>query len=318
MGLSNMAHAFFYMTFSHESVMPAESLEYLDVQEGKIYVDCTLGGGGHSRQILNALNGTGHLYMFDQDLNVIEKQKADFKAEFPDWSNYTFVHSNFSELADYCKENNLKISGGVMMDLGISSIQLDDPERGFSFLSDGPIDMRMNQDEGVSASELVNTYREEDIANIIYKYGDERFSRKIAQFIMNARPIETTKQLSDLVIKVYSRKSSTRSKIHPATRTFQALRVYVNKELESLESLLRSAREFLEPSARIVVLSFQSQEDRIVKWSFREGAKEPQNEKLFKILTKRPILPSDNEIDNNLRSRSAKLRAVEVEDAKRY
>lgn len=303
-------------SYSHTTVMLNEAVDYLDIKPGKSYVDCTLGAGGHSREILKKLNGTGHLCMFDQDINVITKQEALFAEEFPGWSNYSFVHSNFSGLPDYCHEHDLTIDGGILMDLGISSIQLDDPERGFSFLADGPIDMRMDAMSGIPAAQVINTYKEENIANIIFKYGDERFSRRIAREIVNRRPVETTKELAKIVEKVYySKNPKSKSKIHPATRTFQALRVFVNKELESLELILSSARSFMEHSSRIVVISFQSQEDRIVKWSFREGVKEVQEARVFNILTKKPLLANEKEIQDNIRSRSAKLRAVEIIDA---
>lgn len=303
----------------HISVMLNEALDYLNIQEGKTYVDCTLGGGGHSREILKKLNGTGHLYSFDQDINVIEKQRAEFAEEFPEWDNYTFVHSNFSGLADYCYKNDLIIDGGLLFDLGISSIQLDDPDRGFGFNKKGPLDMRMDQSTSPSAYDVVNSYKEEDLANIIYKYGDERFSRRIARDICSRRPLENTSQLAEIVGRVYyskrkGQKSKSKTKsIHPATRTFQALRVYVNKELESLELILTSLRRFSEHSTRVVVISFQSQEDRIVKWAFREGAKTELESKVYKILTKKPALPTEDEIQENIRSRSAKLRVVEIE-----
>ena len=285
--------------FEHKSVMPNEVLEYLKVQEGLVYFDGTLGGGGHTRQILEKLNGTGHLYSFDQDKNVVEKQSEELK----DFKNFTAVHANFSEIPEYCKENEIKITGGLLMDLGLSSIQLDDPDRGFSFLKNGPLDMRMNQDSELSAEDVVNTFSEKDIADIIYKYGEERFSRQIARVIVDNRPISTTNELADLVKKAYAYKTKKREKIHPATRTFQGLRIYVNSELDVLESVLENVQEYLESEARIVVLTFHSLEDRIVKWFFKENG--------FKILTKKPLLASEQELEDNIRSRSAKLRAAE-------
>lgn len=248
--------------------------------------------------ILEKLAGTGHLYSFDQDINVINKQSERLK-EATGFDNYTLVHSNFSELANYCEEQELKIDGGILMDLGLSSIQLDDPARGFSFNNEGPLDMRMDQDAELSAHDVVNKYREEDLANLIYKYGDERLSRRIAKAIVSKRPINTTTELADIVKGCHPKYS----KIHPATRTFQALRVYVNKELEVLEEVLASAKAVLEPEARIIVLSFQSQEDRIAKWAFR-------NSEDLEILTKKPIKPSDEETQANPRARSVKLRAA--------
>lgn len=301
--------------FTHSSVMPQECLEHLNVQEGRSYVDCTLGGAGHTKLILEKLNGTGHLYCFDQDANVIAKQKEELAKLFPEFENYTLVNANFAEAPEYFAKQDIKIDGGIMMDLGLSSIQLDNPERGFGFLNKGPLDMRMNQEIELTAHDIVNRFGEKDIADILFQLGDERFSRTIARLIVENRPVNTTEELAEIVAKAYyqrSRKHPKSMKIHPATRSFQALRVYVNKELESLEQILGHSRDFMEPGAIIAVLSFQSQEDRIAKWSFRGGEKEEVSGKLFRVINKKPILPSSSEIASNPRSRSAKLRIAEV------
>ena len=203
--------------FSHIPVMPSEVLEYLDIDKDKIYFDCTLGAAGHSKLILEKLTGQGQLYSFDQDINVIESHRelqASINSEalkqgFTNDRNDTLIenkwnliHANFSQIQDFCEENEIKITGGILVDLGISSMQLDDPERGFSYLHDTPLDMRMDRDVSLSAYDVINTFKEADIANIFYNYAEERLSRQIAQKIMEQRPIETSKQLADLVAKI--------------------------------------------------------------------------------------------------------------------
>ena len=204
------------------------------------------------------------------------------------------------------KRMRLKSRGGILVDLGISSMQLDDPERGFSYLHDTPLDMRMDRDVSVSAYDVINTFKEADIANIFYNYAEERLSRQIAQKIMEQRPVETSKQLADLVKEVYWRKYHKHSKAHPATKVFQALRICVNKELEVLETLLESLPDVLTEGATVVIISFHSLEDRIVKQFFKKA-----NDKYkFQLSFKKPLIATDEELKENSRSRSAKLRAA--------
>ena len=277
--------------------MPIETLHQLDVQEGKVYFDCTLGGAGHSKLILEKLNQTGHLYSFDQDFKVIERLRGE-AAKHPNW---TIVHSNFENIPDYCISNNIDITGGVLMDLGLSSIQLDDPERGFSYQYDTRLDMRMNQDLEISAHEIINQFKEKEIADILYNYAEERLSRQIAKQIIESRPIATNLELAKIIKEVYWRRYHKHSKTHPATKSFQALRIYVNKELEVLENLLNTLPDILQSDARVVIISFHSLEDRFAKIFFKN--------KSFKLSFKKPLEASREEQKTNSRSKCAKLRA---------
>jgi 16S rRNA (cytosine1402-N4)-methyltransferase len=293
--------------FSHKPVLSVELLKFLGVKPGKIYFDGTLGGAGHSRLILDLLGDSGHLYSFDQDETVIKALSEESKTR----KNWTLVHANFSTIPDFCLANKITIDGGIFLDLGLSSIQLDDPERGFGFQNDSLLDMRMDKSRDFSAYDLINKFSENEIADILYKFGDERKSRQIARAIINKRPIETTQELSELIKKVYLRSFSRSSnpskksfKIHPATKSFQAIRVFINDELDSLASILDGARAVMEQSARFVVISFQSQEDRIVKNYFK---------KMGKVLSKKPLQATQEELLSNPRARSAKLRALEIE-----
>ena len=283
----------------HLPVLLKESLEYLNIQKGKIYVDCTLGTGGHSLEILKFLNGSGMLIGIEQDPLIFEKAKD----KLSNLKNCYLFNKNFLEIKDILNELKIeKITGGVLLDLGINSLQINDPKRGFSFQHEGPLDMRMNPNENLTAYELINHYKENDLADIIFKYGEERLSRRIARTIVNNRPIKTTKELASLIARCYPKLGHFR--IHPATRTFQAIRIEVNKELEKLEQFLRIIQELILPEGRLTVISFHSLEDRIVKF-FLKGNEE------FKILTKKPIQPSFEETKSNPRARSAKLRAAE-------
>ncbi|NQY78775.1 MAG: 16S rRNA (cytosine(1402)-N(4))-methyltransferase RsmH [Candidatus Caenarcaniphilales bacterium] len=288
-------------SYSHIAVMPTETLSELNVQEGLVYFDCTLGAAGHSKMILEKLNTTGHLYSFDQDINVIKQHQA----EADKYENWTLVHSNFENIPNYCKENNIKITGGLLMDLGLSSIQLDDPERGFSYQHDTKLDMRMDTDLEISAYEVINHYKEKEIADMFYNYAEERLSRQIASKIIESRPIETSQELADLIKDIYWRRYHKKSKTHPATKCFQALRIYVNRELEVLKSLLDSIPEILEKEARVVIISFHSLEDRIAKLFFK---KKDDNYK-FELPFKKPLEATREEYKENSRSRCAKLRA---------
>lgn len=295
----------------HKSVLLNECLEYLAVTAGKTYIDCTLGAGGHSSPILAKLEGKGKLISLDQDQSAIDLVSSNAQTLNPDArKNWQLIHRNFAELEALHQElknqdPEFKIDGGVLIDLGVSSMQFDQADRGFSFSKDAPLDMRMDQSQDFTAADLLNSYPEPQIADILYTYGDERFSRYIARAIVNARPLHNTIELAELVKRIYVQKTKSRKtfQIHPATRTFQALRVYVNHELEALAAVLEAIPKILEPNARVVVISFQSQEDRLVKHCFRQRDK-------FSIITKKPVVASSEEEEINPRSRSAKLRAA--------
>lgn len=289
------------LDYSHIAVMPNETLSELKVQKDLIYFDCTLGAAGHSKMILEKLNGTGHLYSFDQDKNVINQHQEEAKS-IPNW---TLVHSNFEEIPKFCKEQNIKITGAILMDLGLSSIQLDDPERGFSYQHETKLDMRMDTDIEISAYEVINQFKEKEIANILYTYAEERLSRQIASKIIESRPIETSQELADLIKDIYWRRYHKKSKTHPATKCFQALRIYINRELEVLENLLNSIPEILEEEARVVIISFHSLEDRIAKLFF----KKKDDNYNFELPFKKPLEATREEYKKNSRSRCAKLRA---------
>lgn len=285
----------------HTPVLLKETLNFLNIKDA-IYVDCTLGTGGHSLEILRQLKGQGMLIGVEKDESALKIAK-DILKEFP---NCYLSHSNFLDLKNVLSNSNIdKITGGVLLDLGTSSIQLDDPKRGFSFKGDAPLDMRMDKKQLLSAFNVVNNYKEHELADIIYKYGEERYARKIANVIVQKRsknnPIKTSNELARIVLNCYPNK---RFKIHPATRTFQAIRIEVNKELETLDKFLCFIPELLLPKSRLTVISFHSLEDRIVKNFLK-------NNSAFKTLTKKPIVPSGDEIKNNPRARSAKLRAAE-------
>ncbi len=294
----------------HVPVLLEESLNFLNVRAGGVVVDCTLGFAGHSAAICRRLGPTGTLIAFDRDEQAMEMAKArlaalaeELGAEMP---TVEYVARSFSEIADVVKPGTLD---GLLADFGVSSMQLDEAHRGFSFRSDGPLDMRMDTRKGLTAEQVVNQADEEDLANLIYEFGEERRSRRIARAIVRARPMTTTAELARVVSAVAPPIKG--EKIHPATRTFQALRIRVNDELGEIQSLLRavsgSAGSLLKPGGRVVLISFHSLEDRLVKDSFRESAKAG----VLEILTKKPTVANEQEALRNPRSRSAKLRAAE-------
>lgn len=291
--------------YRHLSVLPVECLEGLAVEPGKTYIDGTLGAAGHSKMILEALKGQGHLFSFDQDSEVITR----IEKEAQDYDNWTLVHDNFSQLKELCQEKNLKIDGGILLDLGFSSIQMDDHRRGFSFDSDSPLDMRLDPSLELSAEDIVNRYQEKALADIIYEYGEERKSRQIAALIVKNRPFKSCRELADQIKSYAARGANGKTfRIHPATKTFQALRIFVNSELLVLKKILADLQEIGMPGTRVAIISFHSLEDRIVKNHFREMAKEDK----LKIITKKPLVACDEELDLNPRSRSAKLRIAEL------
>jgi 16S rRNA (cytosine1402-N4)-methyltransferase len=289
----------------HVPVLLKESLEYLNVRAGGVVVDATLGFGGHSSAIARKLGGAGRLICFDRDEQAMALAKArldalaaELGAEMP---RVEYVARPFSEIAAVIKPAQLD---GLLADFGVSSMQLDEAHRGFSFRADGPLDMRMDPRSELTAEQVVNQADEEDLANLIYEFGEERRSRRIARAIVRARPITTTAELARVVAGCAPPIKG--EKIHPATRTFQAIRIRVNDELGEIQTLLQSAGSLLKPSGRVVLISFHSLEDRLVKDSFRESAREG----VLEILTKKPVVAEEQEALRNPRSRSAKLRAA--------
>jgi len=290
----------------HVPVLLEESLDFLNVRAGGVMVDATLGFAGHSAAICRRLGPAGTLICFDRDEQAMELAKArlaglaeEMGAEMP---TVEFVARPFSEIAEVVLPETLD---GLLADFGVSSMQLDEAHRGFSFRADGPLDMRMDTRSGLTAEQVVNQADEEDLANLIYEFGEERRSRRIARAIVRARPIATTAELARVVSAVAPPIKG--EKIHPATRTFQALRIRVNDELGEIQSLLKSAGSLLKPGGRVVMISFHSLEDRMVKDSFRESAKAG----VLEILTKKPVMAQEQEALRNPRARSAKLRAAE-------
>lgn len=305
-------------TQSHRPVLLNEAVNALVTQPSGIYIDGTFGRGGHSQNILSRLDGVGALHAIDQDITAIRVANTLFAND----NRFDIAHANFEQLESLCEQWGVvgKVDG-VLLDIGVSSPQLDDASRGFSFMNDGPLDMRMNQTEGITAADWIAEVDEEELANVIYQYGEERNSRRIARYIVNARQeqaIETTAQLANIVAKASKQRDKNK---HPATRTFQAIRIFINKELDVLERVLISAVNVLKPGGRLVVISFHSLEDRIVKVFMREqsqGKPVPrgvpmlpeQNELTLKLVGK-AIKPSEEELEYNPRARSSVLRVAE-------
>ena len=308
--------------FKHYSVLLEEAVEGLNIKEDGIYVDCTLGGAGHSLEILKKLT-TGKLYAFDQDNVALENAKIKL-SEYAD--KVVFIKSNFENLKEKLAEQKVYEVDGVLYDLGVSSPQLDTPERGFSYNYDTRLDMRMDTDASISAYEVVNEYSYHDLVRIFYRYGEEKFSKQIARNIEKKRelaPIETTFQLVD-IIKESIPAAKRRTGGHPAKRVFQAIRIAVNNELSVFENSLEQAIDIVKVGGRISVITFHSLEDRICKQIFNSYAKNKEipknlpilpNESLskLKLITRKPICPSNKELEENNRSRSAKLRVAEVQ-----
>ncbi len=290
----------------HISVMPQEVMHWLNVRPGTIIVDGTVGLGGHLALIALGAGQDGHVIGIDRDNSSLTEAKRRL-ASFS--SRIDLLQGSFGEVKRILAEVNIKAVDGVLLDLGISSFQLDDRERGFSFLTNGPLDMRMDQTQKVTAADLVNALKEDELARIIEKFGEDHLARRIAKAIVWRRTQEkivTTQQLARTVLSALPA-SYSRGRIHPATRTFQALRIAVNQELEVLKEALTVWFEVLNPQGRICVISFHSLEDRIVKNTFKMLAQGGGGH----ILTKKPIEPSEAECDLNPRSRSAKLRVIE-------
>ncbi len=305
------------MEFKHYSVLAEECLELLDIKPDGIYVDCTLGGAGHTSLILSRLGENGRVIGIDRDNDALENARQKIND-----SRFTPYKSNYEDVAAVLDDLGIEKADGFLFDLGVSSYQLDTPERGFSYINDAPLDMRMDTSCGITAYDVVNTYSEYELARIIYEYGEEKFSRKIASRIVKERetqPITTTGKLASVIASAVPDKGKGG---HPAKRTFQAIRIEVNGELASVGKALESASARLKKGGRIAVISFHSLEDRIVKNTFATLASPCICPKDFpvcmcnkvatvRVVTRHPVLPSEKELNENSRSHSAKLRAAE-------
>ena len=308
------------MDFKHVSVLLNECIEALNIKEDGIYVDCTLGGAGHSSEILKKLSTEGRLIGIDQDSNALDAAKEKLK----EYNNVIYVHDNFINIAEILESLSISKVDGILMDLGVSSHQLDVAERGFSYMKEAPLDMRMNRENDFSAYDVVNNYSAEEITKVIRDYGEEKFAKRIAQFIVDRRadkPVETTLELVD-IIKAAIPAKFRREGPHPAKRTFQAIRIEVNQELQILNKTIEDGVKSLNENGRIAIITFHSLEDRIVKVKFKDlqdPCKCPKDfpicacgkKPIVKILSRKPIEPTDIEVEENPRSRSAKLRVCE-------
>lgn len=311
------------MEFNHETVLLREATEGLNIKPDGIYVDCTLGGAGHAALILEQLSDEGHLYAFDQDSTAIEHAKILLKDQVTK-KKITFIQSNFRYLKESLNELSISKVDGILYDLGVSSPQLDNAERGFSYHQDAVLDMRMNRNQELSAHDVVNKWEYSDLVRIFFRYGEEKFSKQIARKIeahRETQPINTTQELVN-IIKEAIPAPARRKGGHPAKRVFQAIRIAVNDELTSVEESLEQAVGLLTLEGRISVITFHSLEDRIVKQIFREYSKLPDvprglpvmpdfKKPALKLVNRKPILPSEEELEHNNRSRSAKLRIAE-------
>jgi 16S rRNA (cytosine1402-N4)-methyltransferase len=291
--------------FGHLPVLLQPAIDFLAIRRGETYIDATVGLGGHSFEIAKRLGRQGHLIGFDKDpkaLEIAAKRLSEIAAEVKtDWPKITLLHGSFRRLAEAAAPGTVS---GVLADLGVSSMQFQDAARGFSFQADGFLDMRMDPQAELTAYQVVNQLDEPTLADLIYEFGEERRSRRIARAIVRARPVTTTAELARVVAAAARPVKSER--IHPATLTFQALRIYVNRELDDLKALTESAPWVLARAGRLVIISFHSLEDRIVKDAMREGARQG----LYELLTRKPVVAGEQEVAENPRSRSAKLRAA--------
>jgi len=310
------------MSFEHTSVLLNECIQFLNIKENGIYIDGTVGGAGHSYEIAKRLSKKGILIGIDQDINAIKAAEERLK----EFKNIKLIYNNFSDIDYIASELEIKEKGvdGFLLDLGVSSYQLDTPERGFSYMSNAPLDMRMDVRRELSAYDIVNKYSKDNLIRIFYDYGEERWAKRIAEFIENERklkPIQTTFELVDIIKKAIP-KGARIDGPHPAKRTFQAIRIEVNGELEILENSIKSMCKLLKKGGRLCIITFHSLEDRIVKNTFKQLENPCICPREFpvcvcgkvgsvKIITRKPIIPSEEEIEKNHRSRSAKLRVIE-------
>jgi 16S rRNA (cytosine1402-N4)-methyltransferase len=315
-----------HLSANHVPVLLKEAIDFLAVRRGGTYIDATVGLGGHSYEIAKRLGAPGHLIGLDKDPAALEIARKRLTADIgprtsdlgttvqgprsevqgpnSDWPQITLMHRSFGSLAEV---QGLR-ADGILADLGVSSLQLDNAMRGFSFQADGPLDMRMDPQSERTAEQVVNHLDERQLADVIYEFGEERRSRRIARAICRSRPIRSTAHLADVISAAARPMNSAERRIHPATRTFQALRIFVNRELDDLKALLEAAPRILKPGGHMVMISFHSLEDRIVKDAFRGHE---MKDKYFRVLTKKPVMASDEESGRNPRARSAKLRAAE-------
>lgn len=301
--------------FNHYSVMLKQSVDLLSPKDGGIYVDCTLGGGGHSLEILKRIGKDGRLIAVDRDTDAIEAASQ----RLAEYSNVTYIHDNYENIGDYLE--SIEYIDGAVMDLGVSSYQLDTAERGFSYMKTAPLDMRMNKTASKSAYEVVNGYTREQLCDILYKYGEEKQAKRIVNKILQARdakPIQTTTELADIIKSAVGNSYDDK---HPAKRTFQAIRIEVNDELSAIPKAIKSLVNKLRPNGVIAIITFHSLEDRIVKEALRkyeDGCTCPSNfpvcvcgfKKQLEVITRKPLLPDSEELKENSRSQSAKLRAA--------
>lgn len=304
------------MKFEHIPVLATDTIKNLNIKKGGVYVDLTLGKGGHSKMILENLSDKGRLIAIDQDKEAIEAAKENLK----DFSNVTFINSNFEKFEEVLANLGLDLIDGALMDIGVSSYQIDNAERGFSYMKEGPLDMRMNQDNELTAEIVVNEYSQDELERIFFEYGEERFSKSVARNIIKQRSegrIDSTIKLRDII-----RKSIKSNETHPEKRVFQALRIEVNRELEVLENTIETVVDHLKIGGRIAIISFHSLEDRIVKNKFKDLATAcicpPElpvcvcNHKAkIKVITRKPITATMKELKMNSRSKPAKLRVGE-------
>lgn len=309
------------MEFHHVSVLLDECIDNLNIKPDGVYVDCTMGGAGHSKEIVKRLSKDGLFIGFDQDINAINTAKERL-SEYSD--RVKFVHSNFQNLKNELEKIGVYKVDGVLADLGVSSHQLDEADRGFSYMQDAPLDMRMDIRCSFSAYDVVNTYSEAELSKIIKDYGEDNWAKRIAKFIVEGRKeknIETTGELVEIIKKAIPKKARIDGP-HPAKRTFQAIRIEVNNELGVITEMIDDASSIMNEGGRICIITFHSLEDRIVKNAFRDLATDCicpphipicqcDKEALVKVITRKPILPTDKEIEENPRSRSAKLRVAE-------
>lgn len=309
------------MEFHHVSVLLDECIDNLNIKPDGVYVDCTMGGAGHSKEIVKRLSKDGLFIGFDQDINAINTAKERL-SEYSD--RVKFVHSNFQNLKNELEKIGVCKVDGVLADLGVSSHQLDEADRGFSYMQDAPLDMRMDIRCSFSAYDVVNTYSEAELSKIIKDYGEDNWAKRIAKFIVEGRKeknIETTGELVEIIKKAIPKKARIDGP-HPAKRTFQAIRIEVNNELGVITEMIDDAASIMNEGGRICIITFHSLEDRIVKNAFRDLATDCicpphipicqcDKEALVKVITRKPILPTDKEIEENPRSRSAKLRVAE-------
>lgn len=308
------------MEFKHISVLLNESVDALNIKKDGVYADGTLGGGGHSEKILERLSDKGLLIGIDRDIEAIEAAKERLK----NYSNIIYENTNFKNIKEILQKNDIKNIDGAVLDLGVSSYQLDNADRGFSYIASSRLDMRMDTSASLDAYKVVNTYSEEELAKIFFEYGEEKFSRRIAAKIVEERakkPIETTLELSELVKKCIPQKTVKKGS-HPAKRVFQAIRIEVNGELDILEGAINDFFDSLKSGGRLAIISFHSLEDRIVKNTFANLARGCVCPKDFpvcvcgqkprgKIITKKAVVPTEDEIEFNKRSKSSKLRVIE-------